>query len=128
MAPQSPSKYQLKIVPEVREWLHQLRRDDPETLDHISEALRRLTERGPALARPTADLVEGSKYAMKELRPRSGSRISIRMLFVFDPERRAVVLAAGNKAGNWSGWYAENIPIAEERYERHLKEMQEGRK
>lgn len=65
---------------------------------------------------------------MKELRPRSGSRISIRMLFVFDPDRRAVILAAGNKAGDWSRWYTETIPIAEERYERHLKELQEGGK
>ncbi|MFB7913570.1 type II toxin-antitoxin system RelE/ParE family toxin [Streptomyces sp. NPDC056061] len=127
MAPQSPSSYRLEIVPEVRDWLHRLRREDPETLEHISEAIKRLTERGPALARPTADLIKGSKYAMKELRPRSGQRVSVRMLFVFDPARRAVILAAGNKAGNWSRWYDETVPIAEERYERHLKEMQEGR-
>jgi hypothetical protein len=63
---------------------------------------------------------------MKELRPGSGQRVSVRLLFVFDPVRRAVILAAENKAGQWSGWYDETIPIAEERYERHLKEMQEG--
>ncbi|MFE7410896.1 type II toxin-antitoxin system RelE/ParE family toxin [Streptomyces laurentii] len=128
MAPQNPMTYRLVIVPEVREWLHRLRRSDPGTLEHVSAAIKRLTERGPALARPTADLVKGSRYAIKELRPRSGRRVSVRMLFVFDPARRAVILAAGDKAGNWSGWYDEMIPIAEERYERHLKETQEGRK
>ncbi|MFC4470764.1 type II toxin-antitoxin system RelE/ParE family toxin [Streptomyces xiangluensis] len=128
LEPPNPYIYRLVIVPEVRGWLHQLRRDDPDTLKHITAALTRLQERGPGLGRPTADRITGSKYAMKELRPRSGSRVSIRMLYVFDPQRQAVVLAAGNKAGNWTGWYDETIPIAEERYERHLKEMEEGRR
>ncbi|MFC9342884.1 type II toxin-antitoxin system RelE/ParE family toxin [Streptomyces sp. NPDC057020] len=122
-----PPPYRLVIVPEVRDWLHELRHEDRDSLDKITEAIQRLTERGPALARPTADSIKGSKYAMKELRPRSGQQVSVRMLFVFDPDRRAVILTAGNKAGNWDGWYNENIPIAEDRYERHLKGMQEGR-
>jgi hypothetical protein len=54
---------------------------------------------------------------MKELRP---SATSIRILFVFDPERRAVLLVAGDKAGDWSGWYDRNIPIAGQRYEAWL--------
>jgi hypothetical protein len=28
----------------------------------------------------------------------------------------AIILVAGDKAGRWSGWYAEAIPLAEERY------------
>jgi predicted XRE-type DNA-binding protein len=27
---------------------------------------------------------------------------------------------AGDKAGDWSGWYRDNIPLAEQRYERWL--------
>ncbi|MEQ8147447.1 type II toxin-antitoxin system RelE/ParE family toxin [Streptomyces sp. OP7] len=44
---------------------------------------------------------------MRELRPRSGTTVSIRMLFVFDPERRAIFLVAGNKAARrqWADWY-----------------------
>ncbi len=38
------------------------------------------------------------------------------MLFVFDVERRAVILVAGDKSGRWSQWYTENIPLAELRY------------
>ncbi|MFK3735668.1 type II toxin-antitoxin system RelE/ParE family toxin [Streptomyces sp. NPDC088090] len=123
-----PPPYRLVIVPEVRAWLHELRRDDPETLKHITAALTRLHERGPGLGRPTADRVNGSRYAMKELRPRSGQRMSVRMLYVFDPKRQAIILAAGNKAGQWKTWYDETIPIAEERYERHLKQTEEGRR
>ena len=43
------------------------------------------------------------------------------MLFIFDPERRAVLLVADNKAGNWSGWYGKAIPLAERLYAEHLK-------
>jgi hypothetical protein len=54
------------------------------------------------------------------LRPASSSRSEIRILFVFDPQRQAIVLVAGDKAGRWSRWYRENIPIAELRYEKWL--------
>jgi len=46
------------------------------------------------------------------------------MLFAFDPARQAVILVAGDKSGNWSGWYQKNIPLAERRYDEHLKESQ----
>ncbi len=50
---------------------------------------------------------------MKELRP---SATSIRILFIFDPARSAVLLVAGDKAGDWKGWYDDNIPVAEKRF------------
>lgn len=53
---------------------------------------------------------------MKELRPGSRGRTEIRILFVFDPARQAVLLVAGDKAGDWSRWHRDNIPIAERRY------------
>ncbi|WP_394296834.1 type II toxin-antitoxin system RelE/ParE family toxin [Nocardiopsis halophila] len=41
---------------------------------------------------------------------------AIRLLFVFDPSREAVVLVAGDKAGSWNRWYREAVPLAEKRY------------
>lgn len=41
-------------------------------------------------------------------------------LFAFDPARRAVLLVAGDKAGDWKRWYARNIPHAESRFDRWL--------
>ncbi|MFE6919948.1 type II toxin-antitoxin system RelE/ParE family toxin [Nocardia sp. NPDC057663] len=38
------------------------------------------------------------------------------MLFVFDPDRRAIILVSGDKAGRWSHWYDDAIPLAEHRY------------
>ena len=50
---------------------------------------------------------------MKELRPPSTGRSEIRILFVFDPWRSAILLLAGDKSGQWSRWYREAIPEAE---------------
>ncbi|HET9898245.1 MAG TPA: type II toxin-antitoxin system RelE/ParE family toxin [Streptosporangiaceae bacterium] len=61
---------------------------------------------------------------MKELRPGSAGRSEIRILYVFDLRRNAVLLVAGDKAGQWAAWYRKAIPLAEERYELYLK--QEG--
>jgi hypothetical protein len=47
------------------------------------------------------------------------------LLFVFDAAREAIILVAGDKAGRWSGWYAEAIPLAEERYAAYQRENRE---
>ena len=75
------------------------------------------------------DVVKRSKYHnMKELRPGSKGATEIRILFAFDPRRRAICLVAGDKAGNWRRWYEANIPLADERYEEHLeKTAEEGK-
>ena len=55
---------------------------------------------------------------MKEIR--AGS---VRVLFVFDPERQAILLVGGDKAGQWQRWYVENIPIADDRYDKYLADL-----
>lgn len=63
-------------------------------------------------------------FELTELRPPSGGRTEIRILFVFDPWRSAILLIAGDKAGQWSRWYRSAIPEAEQRYALYLKERQ----
>ncbi|MER7212286.1 type II toxin-antitoxin system RelE/ParE family toxin [Streptosporangium sp. NPDC000239] len=60
---------------------------------------------------------------MKEPRPGSSKGSEIRILFAFDPVRRAVLLVAGDKAGNRQRWYDTNVPPAEKRYAEHLPEL-----
>jgi hypothetical protein len=70
------------------------------------------------------DRVKGSsstQHNVKELRPGSAGRRRGRILFVFDPQRKAVLLVAGDKAGRWKDWYQINIPIAEARYDEWLR-------
>ena len=62
---------------------------------------------------------------LKELRPGSAARSEIRVLFVFDPTRSALLLVGGDKAGNWLRWYKQNIPIAEQLYQDYTTEAEE---
>ncbi|MEU1587477.1 type II toxin-antitoxin system RelE/ParE family toxin [Micromonospora sp. NPDC005710] len=54
------------------------------------------------------------RLGFRFVRPIAGA---IRVLFVFDPWSQAVLLVAGHKAGDWSRWYEEAIPVAEVAYE-----------
>lgn len=44
-------------------------------------------------------------------------------MFAFDPKRKAILLVAGDKHGQWQRWYKENIPIADDRYDEHLAKL-----
>ncbi|HJF13429.1 MAG TPA: type II toxin-antitoxin system RelE/ParE family toxin [Enteractinococcus helveticum] len=45
------------------------------------------------------------------------------MLFAFDPDRQAILLLAGDKAGNWTRWYKKNIPVADDLFDDHLRTL-----
>ena len=93
----------------------------------INDALRILTEHGPGLGRPLVDSIVGSGHRnMKELRPGSSGRSEVRILFAFDPRRRAILLLAGDKQGAWAKWYRRNIPVADDRYDEHLEQLNKG--
>ena len=105
------------LLSEVRAWYDALTESDPDTADSVAAAIDLLQERGPQLGRPLVDTLEGTALPnLKELRPGSTGRSELRILFVFDPERQAVLLTAGNKSGQWKAWYEEHIPLAERRY------------
>ncbi|MDX3497859.1 type II toxin-antitoxin system RelE/ParE family toxin [Streptomyces turgidiscabies] len=114
---------------EVRDWLHTLRKDNRATAQLVGQAIQALVDEGPDLGRPLVDRIKGSTlHHLKELRPGSAGSSEIRILFVFDPERNAVLLVAGDKAGQWSEWYRRAIPMAEARYAEwlvHLKQRQQ---
>lgn len=82
-----------------------------------------LQEIGPHLSRPYADTVNGSKFTnMKELRIQSKGD-PLRAFFAFDPTRKGVLLCAGNKVGDEKRFYKRMIPLADNEYETHLKNM-----
>ncbi|MFF9333836.1 type II toxin-antitoxin system RelE/ParE family toxin [Streptomyces albogriseolus] len=123
--------YELRFFEDVLDWIKTLAKDDPESHLLVIAALERLQEAGPALRRPTVGAIERSRYRnMRELRPRSGGTVSIRMLFVFDPERRAIFLVAGNKAARrqWAGWYSRAIKEADDKYTAYLEALEQEKK
>ena len=118
--------WDIYLTNEVATWLEQLQVSDRKTADLVDDAVYALSCSGPSLGRPLVDTITGSKIKnLKELRPGSSGESEIRMLFVFDPWRSAILLVAGNKAGKWNRWYAEAIPHAEHLYEVYLKERAE---
>ena len=88
----------------------------------IAARVLELETEGPQLGRPTVDTLQGSRIPnLKELRISAGG--ALRILFVFDPRRMAVLLLGGDKTGDWSEWYKTAIPEAEAIYEALLAEL-----
>jgi hypothetical protein len=116
------------LTDEVADWLAELNKEDPKSAIRVAAAIEMLREHGPALDRPLADTIKGSGIAnLKELRPGSSGRKKIRILFVFDRWRQAILLVAGDKSGNWQGWYKSAIELAERLYNEHLRTQDEER-
>lgn len=83
---------------------------------------------GPQLGRPIADTLKGSRHAnMKELRLDADDGVW-RVAFAFDPERKAILLAAGDKTGiNTNRFYRRLISKADERFDDHLRQLKGGK-
>jgi hypothetical protein len=112
--------WEIKWAPEAAAWFEALK---PSQQRRIEETLEPLGRLGPQLKRPLADHVKGSRHQnMKELRPTA----STRLLFAFDPDRRAIILLGGDKRGNWKGWYRANVKEADNRLDRHLQQIGKG--
>ena len=103
----------------IREWLDE---QTEFTRGYIKAALEKLAEGGPGLGRPLVDTLNHSSIPnLKELRPYSCDGEEIRILFVFDPQRQAVMLVGGDKSKGpqrrkWAQWYKHMIPEAERIY------------
>jgi hypothetical protein len=63
---------------------------------------------------------------MKELRVQYKGE-PWRILFAFDLKRNAILLIGGNKTGK-KDWYKSHIPIADERFSRHLERLDQMEK
>lgn len=110
--------WEVEFDPIFETWANSIGQSDAEAL---LAAIRVLRNHGPTLGRPLVDTVKSSRHKnMKELRPGSTGRSEIRVLFAFDPKRRAILLVGGDKSGNWSNWYKVNVPIADERFDAYL--------
>lgn len=112
--------YEIEVTDEFRDWWDEL---TPEQQEDLADVIDLLEERGPTLGRPWADRIAGSRiHNLKELRCRS-DETHLRVLFVFDPRRVAILLLGGDKAGTWSAWYPPAIREAESLYEEYLEEL-----
>ena len=112
--------WEITLWPDVETWLLDLGDAD---YVRVAAAIDLLAIEGPSLGRPLVDHIRGSGHRnLKELRPRSSKASAIRILFAFDPERSAIILVAGDKAGAWDQWYREMLPVADDRLDQWLKQ------
>src|SRR5438552_15521616 len=83
-----------------------------------------LQQFGPQLGRPRADTLNGSRHAnMKELRFDAADGVC-RVAFAFDPNRKAILLVAGDKSGvGGKRFYRQLIDMADTRFDAHLDKV-----
>ena len=77
-----------------------------------------LKELGTVLPFPYTAKILGAKYNLRELRKEISGK-KYRIIYVFDPERKAVLLLGGDKTGD-KDWYEKNIRNAEKIYDKYL--------
>ena len=105
------------FVPEYRE-LHK------DVQDELLANIELLEHSGPQLGRPRADTLNGPRHAnMKELRFDAADGVW-RVAFAFDPNRKAILLVAGDKSGsNEKRFYRQLIEKADARFDAHLSKI-----
>lgn len=102
---------------EIANWIFSL---DDDAKEAILKNLIILREIGPSLGRPYVDSVKGSRHKnMKELRIQNKKRV-FRIFFIFDPDRKAILLIGGDKRGD-RRFYEKMTPIADNLYEKYLE-------
>ncbi len=115
--------WEIEGTDDFTEWYHGLADEQAGALDARVDMLG---EGGPNLGRPVVDSIRDSRHHnMKELRCSKGG--ALRVLFIFDPIRRAVLLVGGNKADGsaWNDWYRTAIPQADDLYDDYLTQLRD---
>lgn len=92
--------------------------------DELLAHIELLEQFGPQLGRPHADTLNGSHHPnMKESRF-GGSDGVWRVAFAFDPNRKAILLVAGDKSGGGEKrFYRQLIDKADELFDSHLAKI-----
>ena len=108
--------WEIKRTEELAKWTRAL---DGDAREAILKNIIILKEIGPNLGRPYVDTLKQSRHKnMKELRIQNKKRL-FRILFIFDPDRKAVLLIGGDKYGD-KRFYEKIIPIADNLFDKYL--------
>ena len=111
--------WEIEYTDEFGKWWDGLSTEEQEKVD---AKVGLLIARGPALGRPHADTVKGSRHPnMKELVIQYAGR-PYRVFYAFDPRRYAILLIGGIKTEE-RRFYEGFIPLADRLYDEHLKTL-----
>jgi hypothetical protein len=93
--------------------------------ERVAACVDLLEQMGITLGFPYSSAIEGSGFALRELRIQSHGH-AVRVFYAFDPDRDAVVLIGGDKTGiSNDRFYREYIPEAERILREYLAEIEE---
>jgi len=104
------------VLDEFETWYRDLADDEAEA---VARYVGLLEQFGVTLGHPYSSDIKGSSLAMRELRVKHAGA-AIRILYVFDPARQAVLILGGDKKGD-DRFYERMIPKAEALYAAYLK-------
>jgi hypothetical protein len=108
--------WEIKRTDELAQWVNAL---DETARAAILKNIIILKEFGPNLGRPYVDTLKKSRHKnMKELRIQYKKR-QFRILFIFGPERSAVLLIGGDKCGK-KKFYEKMISLADDLFDKYL--------
>ncbi len=116
--PHNRSMGEVVTTDEFRDWFREL---DDRDAGAVARGVDRLEMLGVGLPYPFSSALVGSRYALRELRVQSGGR-PLRVFYIFDPRRDAVLLIGGDKTGD-DRFYERLIPEAERLWETFQKEQ-----
>ncbi len=113
--------WDIEYSDEFEKWWDTLSTEEQEKID---AKVGLLELRGPALGRPHADTVRGSRHQnMKELIIQYAGR-PYRVFYALDPRRSAILLIGGIKTEE-RRFYEGFIPLADRIYDQHLETLRE---
>lgn len=111
--------YEVEYTDEFEAWWDGL---DAEEQSSVRAGVEKLIKFGLALDHPYSSAIHGSRHGhMRELRVQHRGR-PYRVLYAFDPRRVGILLIGGEKTGR-RRWYRQFIPIADDLYDQHLREV-----
>jgi hypothetical protein len=110
--------WEVETTDEYDTWFLEQTEDGQES---IRMKVELLMEYGPRLSRPHADTLNGSRISnLKELRSKTERHV-FRIAFLFDEERKAILLIGGDKKGkNEKRFYRSLIKQAEAIYHQYF--------
>lgn len=111
--------WEVEYTNEFGDWWNTLTESQQNDVDAV---VQRLEESGVNLQFPRSSGVKGSKHSqMRELRVQSSGK-PLRIFYIFDPRRTAILLIGGDKTGD-NRFYERYIPIADRLYDTYLEEL-----
>jgi len=109
---------------EFEQWIEAMSHREQKSVLQVVKILEQV---GIALGEPYSSALEGTRYPLRELRPKRG-RSPLRIIYAFDPRREALLLLGGDKGAD-KRFYERAIPRAEQLWEEHLQDVaKEGKR